>query len=104
MLYLKRHETDRGDILALCDKEHIGKVYKDKKSGIVLDLEKYADFYKGELMDYKQAQEEVNPNEIYSANVVGEESVKLMLEAGIAVAGEIKEVSGVPFVHIYKIF
>lgn len=103
MLYIKKHETDRGNIVALCDQEHIGKVYRDAESGIVLDLERYADFYRGELMEYAAARKAFNPEDLYSANVVGEESVKLMLEAGVAVSDEVRTVQGVPFVQIYKI-
>lgn len=104
MLYIKKHETDKGDIIAICDQSAMGKVHRDKKSGIVLDLLKYADFYRGELMEYAKAKEFFDPSELYSANVVGEESVKLVLEAGIAVQDEIKEVNGIPFVQIYKMF
>ena len=83
MLYFKKHETDKGDMLALCDEELLGKVHKDD-SGTILDLVMYADFYKGELLEYDAAKQAVIESQLYTANIVGEDGVKLVIELGIA--------------------
>lgn len=101
MLYFKKHETERGDMLALCDEELIGKVHKDG-SGTILDLVMYADFYKGELLEYEKAKQAFIDSELYTANIVGEDSVKIAIELGIADESNVKNLGGVPSVQIFR--
>ncbi|MGB9732409.1 MAG: DUF424 family protein [Candidatus Micrarchaeia archaeon] len=99
MIYFKRYPTEHGYIIAMCDEELIGKVIKEGK--IEIDLEKYANFYKGELL--KEEEIEISPDEIYSANIIGERSAKIIVKKGLAKEEEIKKVAGIPFVQIFKI-
>ena len=53
MIFIKKHAAEHGIILAMCDEELMGKVLKAGK--LVLDLDKYASFYNGELVSDEQA-------------------------------------------------
>ena len=101
MIYLRLHETDRGAIVAMCDKELLGKVFSEGKHEI--DLRKYADFYKGDLLDRNAAEKMISKDSIYTANVVGKESVSICVDKGLASEGDIAMISGVPYLHIYRI-
>ncbi len=100
MIYVKKHSTPQGLLLAMCDEELIGKVFESGK--LQLDLEKYAEFYKGELMAEQLAREAAVNEEIYSANVVGERAVAVMMSKGYVRKSDVKKVGGVPFVQIFK--
>jgi uncharacterized protein len=101
MIYLKRHSTDHGYVVAMCDKEIMGKVLHSGK--IEIDLKKYASFYKGELMSEERASSLVKDEELYTANVVGERSVKIMIDKGIVSEEDVKKAGKVPFVQIFKL-
>ena len=99
MIYLKVHHTQNGGIIAMCDEELLGKVLKSGK--IELDLERYSGFYKGALLDEERAIDAIKNVEVYSANVVGKESIKA-LKTKIAVSdSDIRLVGKVPYVQIY---
>ncbi|MDE1854726.1 MAG: DUF424 family protein [Candidatus Micrarchaeota archaeon] len=101
MIFLKKHAAEQGTILAMCDEELLGKVLSQGK--LCIDLEKYADFYRGELISEQRASGMVDDEEIYSANVVGERSVAVMMNKGLVGKGEVKKVGKVPFVQIFKV-
>lgn len=101
MIFLKKHASEQGAIIAMCDEELIGKVLKQGK--LQIDLEKYAGFYKGVLLSEEEALAAVVEEEIYSANVVGERSVAIMVSKGIVRMHEVKRVGRVPFVQVYNV-
>lgn len=102
MIYFKEHVTEMGGMVALCDADLIGKIYKENK--IIINLDQYADFYIGELMDEAKVSEKLDQKEIYCANVVGKKSVKIFINKGIVSKKDIKTVEGVPFVHVYNVY
>ena len=99
MIYFKRYKTEHGDIIAMCDEELIGKIIKDGK--IEIDLDKYSSFYKGELL--KEEDVEALIGDIYSANIVGERSTKIIIKRGLASENDVRKVNGIPFVQLFKI-
>lgn len=101
MLYIKKYETENGSIIALCDEELLGKIFSNGLSK--LDLDKYAEFYKGELVNEEKAKDMINLDEIYSANIVGKRAVGIFLEKKIVKKSEVKTISGVPFAQVYSI-
>ena len=82
MIYIKIHNTPEGEMVAMCDSELIGKVYSESKTEI--DLQKYSDFYKGELVEEKEAEPVAERKGVYTANIVGERSVGLFIKSGVA--------------------
>ncbi len=103
MIYIKIHDTEHGAIVAMCDEKLLGKVYKDKSTGMILDLLKYAEFYKGEILNAKDAVEILKSVYLYSGNIVGDEAVSAAIKAGLATGAEIKKIDKIPSVQIFKI-
>jgi uncharacterized protein len=101
MIYFKSYMTEHGSVVAMCDQELIGRVLRSGK--LVLDLDKYASFYKGELMSEEEAAVRIGSEKIYSANVVGERSVGIVVKFGLVAAEDVRIVEDVPFVQIYAI-
>lgn len=98
-IYVKRYSTDKGEIIAMCDEELIGKEFSEGKRK--LDLKRYADFYKGELL---KDGIEIEVDDLYSANIVGERSVNLVISKGIASENEVMEMDGIKYLQIYRLF
>ncbi len=101
MIYFKSYLTEQGSVVAMCDEELIGRVLRSGK--LVLDLDRYASFYKGELLSEEEAAGRLSGERIYSANIVGERSVGIVVKSGLVGADDVKAVEGVPFVQLYAI-
>ena len=99
MIYFKRYKTEHGDVIAMCDEELIGKIIKEGK--IELDLNKYSSFYKGELLEEEDVEALIG--DIYSANIVGERSTKIIIKKGLANENDVRKVNGVPLLQLFKI-
>ncbi len=97
-MFLKIHGSEVNRIVALCDAEFLGRVLAEGK--IRLDLEKYADFYRGEKVDAAKAVAALR--ETKNANIVGARSLAAAKEAGFDVSGAII-ISGVPHLQAYGI-
>ncbi|MCL5427692.1 MAG: DUF424 family protein [Candidatus Marsarchaeota archaeon] len=102
-VYLRRHSTEHGDMIAMCDKSVLGRVYRDRKSGMVLDLKKYRQFYEGNLMTEEEALKEVSAADMYTGNMVGSVSVGIAIKAGIATGPEVRNIGGIPSLQVYRI-
>ncbi len=100
LIYLNKFDSPKGVMIAMCDEEVMGRVLKDGK--VEIDLKQYGGFYKGELVSEEQARRDIN-GRVYSANVIGERSVKLLIDAGLVKPEEVKSVQGVPVVHLFKV-
>jgi len=98
-VYMRVQEKGKETIVALCDKELVGKVLREGE--MVLDLEKYASFYKGEATEAADAARELKA--ATSINLVGKRSVALARKLGLVEKGEIMKIGGVPHVQIYLI-
>ena len=99
-VYFKSYPTEKGMMIAMCDSELLGKTFTEGKKEI--DLERYADFYKGELMTTKAAVELAGKDVIFSANVVGERSVNAFIKMGLVSKAEVMTIAGIPIVHLYR--
>jgi hypothetical protein len=90
-MIVKIHKTQDGKkIVAICDKNLIGKKFKEKN--IQLDLS--SDFYNGE----EKSEEEVMKifDDSYILNLVGKESVELGKKAGIVLESNVIYVKKIP--------
>lgn len=101
MIYFNSYATDHGSVVAMCDEELIGRVLREGK--LVVDLDRYAPFYKGELLGEAEAAGRISSERMYSANIVGERSVGIVVKFGLVDAGSVRRVEGVPFVQVYVI-
>lgn len=98
-IYIKAYDTEKGTMIAMCDEELLGKEFSEGKKK--LDLSKYASFYKGELLE--EGKVSIDKDSIYSANVVGERSVGIMIRNGLATEEDIRRISNIPFLQVYKV-
>lgn len=101
MIYLKVHDAENGDILAMCDSKLIEKILSEGE--IEINIKDYSDFYKGELLSMAAAKAAIKKNEIGSANIVGEESIKVALSHGLIDEESIKRVMKVPYAYAFRI-
>ncbi|MBU0532478.1 DUF424 family protein [Candidatus Micrarchaeota archaeon] len=98
-MYLKIHETQTGRIVAICDKELIGKVLDD--GTVYMDLDRHRAFYIGERAgddDVKSALKEFD-----SANLVGSRCVSIAISMDIIDKEEIMYINKIPYVQIYRL-
>jgi len=98
-MYLKIHETDKGKIVAACDKELIGQILEE--GDMYMDLKAYKDFYVGELADRNSVKNALSS--FSSANLVGKKVVGIAVEEGVISQEYIKYIKDVPYIQIYKI-
>lgn len=100
MIYVKKHSSDHGTVIAMCDEELLGKLIEDGRR--VIDLKTHADFYKGMLLTEEEASKELAPD-IYSANIVGKRAVKIAIENGLASREQVMLVKKVEILQIFSI-
>jgi len=98
-MYMKLHGREKSSILALCDKELIGKVLKEGE--IVLDLKDYSSFYKGVEVGEAEAMDAMKS--ATSLNLVGRKSVAVAVKLGLVGKEGVRKIKGVPHVQIYRV-
>lgn len=93
-MYLKIHESYR-KVVALCDKELIGKKFEEGK----MQLDVRENFYKGSEITQEKIIERLKQMKLDDStfNIVGEKSVNAAVSAGIITKGNIGKVDGIPF-------
>lgn len=98
-MYLKIHQNPNGKVVAVCDRELIGKVIEEGQR--CLDLERYRSFYVGEISDREKV--EGSLREFQSANLVGQRCVRIAVDMGLAEEDDIMYIKETPYIQIYKI-
>ncbi|MDE1869042.1 MAG: DUF424 family protein [Candidatus Micrarchaeota archaeon] len=101
MIYIKIHSTDNGPMLALCDSNLIEKILEEGE--LVINIKDYADFYKGDLIKAEELGKHIDSNEVYSANVIGKESVDAAVQNRIIDKAHVRAVNKVPYAHAFRI-
>ncbi|MDE1767905.1 MAG: DUF424 family protein [Candidatus Micrarchaeota archaeon] len=100
MIFFNEFDTAKGKMIAMCDEELMGKVLKEGK--IEINLKQYGGFYKGDLLTEDDVKSKINKS-VYSANVVGNRSVKILKDAGLIKDADVRSVQGVKYVHLFRI-
>jgi len=97
MLYVKIHKSESSEVVAVCDKELLGKTLKQEDIKISISEK----FYKGE----EKTEEEVIQilKEATNINLVGEKAVSAGIKAGIISEENIIKIEGVPHAQAYSI-
>lgn len=98
-VYLKVHEQEGKRVIAVCDKELIGKVFEDKKG--YMDLNIYRGFYVGEEVKDEEVKRELK--NFSSINMVGKQAVKIALEMNLVSEQDVMYIKKIPYIQIYKI-
>ena len=93
-MYIKIHRSYR-IVVAICDKELAGKKFEQGK----LQLDVRENFYKGEIFNFEKAVElmQKQAREDATYNIVGKNSVKAAIEAGIITKEGAGKIAGVPY-------
>ena len=97
-MYLRIHSSPKGEVIALCDAELIGRKLAQGK--IVLDLGKYAHFYQGKKVTGAEAAAALKGAQ--NLNIVGKKSLSAARMAGLDVSAAIS-IDGVPHLQAYRI-
>jgi len=98
-MYLKIHETGAGRIVAVCDKELIGRVLEGGNA--VMDLDRYRGFYVGDEAGEKEVRDALG--KFSSANLVGKNAVKVAISMGAAEKDDVMYINKTPYIQIYKL-
>ncbi|MCX6778000.1 MAG: DUF424 family protein [Candidatus Micrarchaeota archaeon] len=98
-MLVKIHKRQTETIVAICDRELMGKILREGE--VVINLEKYGGFYRGERVAKKEAIEAVRS--CTSANFVGKKAAEIAVLAGIARKKDFRFVDGIPHLQFYKI-
>jgi uncharacterized protein len=94
MILVKKHIANNHLILALCDKELFGKIYKE--NSLCLDLS--CNFYNGKLMHNEDIKKLIK--QAYIVNLAGEKSLKIVKELNLIDDKNIIYIKKIPHVQI----
>ncbi len=96
-IILKIHSSTECDVIALCDKDLLGKRFEENDN--ILDVDKA--FYEGK----EASKEEICTalSECASATIVGNESVALALECNALSKNGVKEICGIKHAMVFRL-
>ncbi len=97
MIYVKIHQSEHTDILAVCDEELIGKTFTEEDKEIKVSKE----FYQGELLTEEDTIKILK--ECANANIIGEKAINCALEAGIISKENIFSCGGIQHAQYYSL-
>ena len=94
-MYIKIHEAGEGRlIIAMCDKELVGKTLKNGD----VEVEIKESFYKGEELEEEKIKELIKQPVIL--NIFGEKSIKLAMDCDLLKEENILDIEGVPHAQV----
>lgn len=91
----KKHEYELNTVLAVCDKEHIGKTFEDGKICFTASER----FYNGHLVTEKELIELVK--ECSSVNLFGNKCVAILEKEGLINQANVILISGIKHAQVY---
>jgi len=96
-LIAKKHEIEYKTILAVCDKEHIGKTFEDGPICFTASTK----FYSGENITEEQLEKMLQ--EADSINLFGNKCVDIAIKKGFASEKSVKIIAGIKHTQIYRV-
>lgn len=96
-MYLKIHERQNRKIIAVCDKELIGKTFEEKD----LQLKVSEHFYKGSILPQEEIIKILKAAD--NINLVGKKTIELALKNNIISKENIIKIKGVPHAQIFSL-
>jgi hypothetical protein len=96
-MYMKQYDMERHLIVAVCDKEIIGKKFQEGE--LTLKLE--PDFYKGTDVSEKKVKEALSCATI--ANISGEKAIACAVECGCIDPDNVIFIEGIPHAQMIRI-
>jgi hypothetical protein len=96
-MYMKKYETEGHVIVAVCDREILGKKFREGKLVLKLDNS----FYKGDEADKTEVKEALSSATI--ANIAGEKAIACAVECGCIDPDAIIFIEGIPHAQMIRI-
>jgi len=96
-LIAKKHEHGNETVLAVCDKEHLGKTFEDGK--IFFEVRKK--FYGEDVVNEDELRQLLE--EASSANLFGNKCVNFAIKKGLISESNAISIKGIKHAQIYKI-
>lgn len=96
-MYMKKYDTEGQLIVAVCDKNIIGKKFREGELALKLD----ECFYKGDEASEKEVKEALSCATI--ANIAGEKSIACAVECGSIDPDAIIFIEGIPHAQMVQI-
>lgn len=97
-VYLKVVRVKGEVLVAICDRELLGKKFEDRDRNLVLEVKE--SFYKGELVDSRFSLDQLKGATI--VNMVGRGIIREVVESGVIRKESVISVGGVPHAQIIK--
>ncbi len=92
MFRMKVYRVQGEFLVAVCDSDIVGKIFRDEERGLKLEIKE--SFYGKEEVDESRVKEALRKATI--ANISGEKAVKLAVEVGIIDKDKILVIGGCP--------
>ncbi len=96
-VFLKKYCSGKDTLVAVCDKDLIGKTLRDGK----IKLEVKKEFYGDRLTTPEEAAKALS--EADTGNIVGKKSVKIAIERNLVDPSAVIHIAGIPHVHIIRL-
>ncbi len=96
-MYLKKYNTEGQVIVAVCDKNILGKKFREGKLVLKLD----SSFYKGDESDETEVKEALSSATI--ANIAGEKAIACAVECGCIDPDAIIFIEDIPHAQMIRI-
>ena len=97
LVYARSYKTEKGMMVACCDKELLGKVFREGK----LKLSLQTNFYGNAAVDLLEALMLLDGADIL--NLVGENIVKAAIDRGLVHPHAVISIAGVPHVQVMRL-
>jgi hypothetical protein len=96
-MYMKKYDTEGHSIVAVCDRNIIGKKFKEGKLVLKLD----SSFYKGDEVNKTAVKEALSSATI--ANIAGEKAIACAVECGCIDPDAVIFIEGIPHAQMIRI-
>ena len=96
-MYAKKHETQYQTILAVCDKEHIGKTFEEGEICFTASER----FYKGEEVTPEELEKLFD--EAQSVNLFGDKCVDIAIKKGLVSEKSARKIKGIKHAQAYRV-
>ncbi|WP_094227931.1 DUF424 domain-containing protein [Methanolobus psychrotolerans] len=96
-MYIKIHKSGSSTIVALCDRELIGKTLKEGNITVTITEE----FYKGSIISEEDAIAIIS--KASNVNIFGEKAVSCAVKCGVVDTNNVKIINDVAHAQIFRI-
>lgn len=96
-VFVKKYCSGKDTLVAVCDKDLIGKTLRNGK----IKLEVKKEFYGDKLTTPEEAAKALS--EADTGNIVGKKSVKIAIERNLVDPSAVIHIAGIPHVHIIRL-